>query len=121
MTAETLTIQSAVSIDVDAARQLLRQALPLARYGVSLTETPWDDTIVDGLQAFVDSDTLWAFFAQLLSGDEPASPRSLMGDQRVRMAAEKAGYETAEFVEYIPAILALAKALIQLWQSRRNG
>lgn len=118
---EILTIQSApLAIDVDSVRQTLRNAIPLARYGAGLTSATWDDAIVDGLEAFVESDHLWAFFKDLLGSDDPPLVRAAMEERpEIAVAAERAGVDKAEFIEYLPAIIALAKALIQLWQSHR--
>lgn len=113
MTAETLTIASAVSIDVDSILDTLEQAIPLARYGASLTETPWDDAVVDGLEACLKSEPLRKFLREHFGS---GVPRTLaLSSEAIPPHVQAAAAEAGISVDRLQKILALALKLLVLF------
>lgn len=124
MTAETLTIQSAVSIDLEWIRQRAGEFGQTAEGLAKLTLfTEVDDIAARFLGALSRSPELWDWFAKDVlrqHADGIAFSHDASDPMLIRAAAE-AGTTPEKFVEYIPAILAIFEIVAQILKRRRGG
>jgi hypothetical protein len=121
---ETLTIQAtAVSIDLAYWRKNAVKIAETAEGVAQLTETDLDDKAARLITALAQSPKLWDWFGQDVLG-QPAPPEgaaySFAETPQLAMAAEATEQKPEEFVEYIPAILAVLEIVMKIIERRRK-
>lgn len=120
----TLTLQSAVSIDVEWIRQRAGEFGQTAEGLAKLTPfTEVDDIAARFLIALSKSPVLWDWFATDIVRQHGSGVALAMdaSDPMLLQAAEAAEVPPEKFVEYIPAILAIFEIVAQILKRRRGG
>lgn len=126
MTDPLLLQTEATFVSSDDVRQIVRDALPWAKKAAEYTSSKIDDRVLSIVEAFVESDRLWSYFAGLL-GDAPVraiSLRAMVDDgeppAEIREAASEANVSVGTLIELLPLAIDAAKLLAQFFRGRRG-